>query len=181
MNPGSRASGAQLALGKSRPRCVEGLSEPPIRALNQEIDCRTYVSGESHFFLLSGSTPQPCPLGQGPVVPRPELDPTPCWDESGRRDRSCGPLAAGRSRCSCLSHSALPHSPAVSSQGSEAESSPPGTPICIRTVATLLDTLVRSNGDFPLYPFLFTGINSFDRDSLLHPSVCGEWEESISV
>ena len=58
---------------------------------------------------------------------------------------------------------------------------PPGTPICIRTVATLLDTLVRSNGDFPLYPFLFTGINSFDRDSLLHPSVCGEWEESISV
>ena len=48
-------------------------------------------------------------------------------------------------------------------------------------VARLLDTLVLSNGDIILCPFLFTGTNTFDRDSLLRPSVCREWGESVSV
>ena len=50
----------------------------------------------------------------------------------------------------------------------------------LHCVARLLDTLVLSNGDTILCPFLFTGTNTFDRDSLLRPSVRREWGESVS-
>lgn len=52
-------------LWETRPRCVEEPSEPPVRAMNQEIHCHISVPGETHYLLLSGSL-QPCLLGREP-------------------------------------------------------------------------------------------------------------------
>ena len=126
--------------------------------MNQEIHCHISVPGETHYLLLSGSL-QPCLLGQEPVVPRPELDLTLCLDES-RKDQSSGPLAAGQSLCSPFSHSPNPPTQPLS-RGSEAERSPQVPNLRFHSVATLLDTLVLSNGDNLLCLFLSTGINRY--------------------